>query len=273
MDSIELLTKKLSSLEEAFKTANEGIPEEFRKETLKKIIQPGGNEFQFGYNHIFECLKKEFTKLNTELEQIKTVESINDSTRTSLNNRVRNILTIMIDLLDEKSTNKTLGKDCGHLKEAVKNANMIFRKEHDFFRDLSESRNSLCHIHDNLTTPYQTDEGLLQFVQQLQKIEGERYLNEVESALLAAEEKARESIASSESSKLSQAIGSDTKKAKLDQPKPVSSKPTSLDLVSAYTVYNEDSGSVEPKKDEPDRPKSPDSEGERRRSSGRSYTK
>ncbi len=180
---IDILSKKLLTMEQS------GFS------TLSKKIVPGKNSFDFEYNHLIECLKHETSLLQKKIDPVKDEKDIDEESRIYLDNRIRNILSIMLDLLDEKMTNKNKGSSCKLEKKAVAefNAEFIAKNEKfaDFFLELRGNRNALSHLDASLTKPYQTDAELIEFAKELNQLLTDGYLL-VEEAVLSSQKQVKE---------------------------------------------------------------------------------
>jgi len=156
---------------------------------LIKPIGLGKNEFPFSYDHYLTALKQEFTKLKNLLEKLTaekvTAEEMSKDIRVEaqLENRIRNIVGIMVDLIDKNAINLNQGRKCERQKVAVDQFNSDFVMQHNkfalFFRRITEYRNSLCHLDNSLKRPYTSPEELLKFAEQLKLLNEEGYIEKL----------------------------------------------------------------------------------------------
>jgi hypothetical protein len=225
---IQELSKKLDALEK------KGI------DALSKEIKMGSNAFEFDYSVFFECLKNEFRLLNNELEKITDMKNLTSTERIFLNNRVRNILSIMLDLADESDANTNNKDPCKELKKCVAKANSEFKVKNEefdiFFTQLKTYRNAVCHLDITLTKPYRTDAQLIEFIKtELQGLQQKGYLELLE-ALLLGEQKVNEKPQVKETVPEKSRIvpeSSTIKRAKKEEP-----APPKLSALQRLSVYN-----------------------------------
>jgi hypothetical protein len=193
-DDAEKCIKNLPLMEELqkqlFSLHGSGI-----KQDLWKPIGKGGNDFPFKYDHYVVCLRIEFRELKQILSAPDVLKDISSKVevRTKLENRIRNILAIMIDLTDKDSINKNNGDPCVVQKDAAEKIKRLFVEEFDDFEELflnlKEFRNSLCHLDESLKKPYFNTEDMLAFATKLQKMEGLGYVNRLENKFLPEQKK------------------------------------------------------------------------------------
>ncbi len=180
----------ISTLEEKLKKLQEsGL------EKLSKPINKPENDFPFVYDHFVKCLKAEFTELKAILAAPDTLNKINSDkvSRITLENRIRNILAIMVDLTDEGMVNKNKGNFCVEQKKNAIGINKEFVEKFDtflvLFGKIKEFRNSLCHLDDSLPKPYTNYEKMFEFAKKLLSIEELGYLNIMEKQFLQDQKK------------------------------------------------------------------------------------
>ena len=219
---------------------------------LYKPIRKGENDFPFEYTHFVVCLNLEFTALKQILE-IPDVDKKLDSEialKAGINNHIRNILAIMVDLKDVDLMNKNKGNVCVIQKKAVDMINQIFCKEFvDYFalfNNAKEYRNALCHLDEMLQKPYFNIKQMIEFARDLQKMEGlgyvvqlkKEFLKETQKESTKPEEQKKESTKrDAESLKAaSSEKGESAKKVKEDPTKQEKEKeiPESLKSLSEY---------------------------------------
>jgi len=175
LPTINLLQKALIALESL-------------KGTLNKSIGKGSNNFPFFYSHYITSLEQEFLKLNNILNGVESKEEVinklsrNVAFEAALENRIRNILAIMVDLSDTGSVNHNKG-DCKKEKEAVRQANLEFIEENPKFaiffdvNKIKNFRNALCHLLDNaLSRPYYNETQMADFLFDLRELGNSKYL-------------------------------------------------------------------------------------------------
>lgn len=166
---------------------------------LTKPIKRGANNFPFPYSHYLTALEQEFLKLNNLLKQMEsekiTIEAISNNIQfeASLENRIRNILAIMVDLTDEKRFNLNKNNVCASQKNAVSEFNIEFVTSNtDFdllFNNIREYRNSLCHLDNRRTRPYSDTKNLLEFARQLTLLNDNGYVKDLTSKLSTIQDK------------------------------------------------------------------------------------
>ena len=141
----------------------------------KPIIKPENN-FPFEYAHFVRCLKAEFTELKDILAVPDIHNKISSETalRAALENRIRNILAIMVDLTDEARVNMNNSNYCAEQKEVATEINKIFSTQADLaelFIKHKEYRNSLCHLDATLKKPYTNYGQIIAFANDLINVE------------------------------------------------------------------------------------------------------
>lgn len=178
LPKIEVLEEKLKNLQEC------GLKK------LAKPIRKGENDFPFKYDHYIVCLRAEFEGLKQILSAPNALKDISSriELRAMLENRIRNILAIMVDLT-EVEINKNNGDPCGKQKDAAEEIKRSFVEEFpEFVRlilNLKEFRNSLCHLDETLKRPYINTEDMLAFAVQLRKMEELGYVLRLEKQFLS----------------------------------------------------------------------------------------
>lgn len=162
---------------------------------LSKPIRKGENNFPFEYAHFVVCLNLEFAAIKQILEIPDINKKLDSETalKAGLNNHIRNILAIIVDLTDEDLINQNLNTFCKDQKQKAKKINEdFFEKYPEFltlFRNIKKFRNSLCHLDESLPKPYLDNEGLLVFVAKLNKIKELGYIGILQKEFIDAEKK------------------------------------------------------------------------------------
>lgn len=155
---------------------------------LSKEILKGGNNFDFEYNHHLLTLKNELSRLNSFLSQKLTCDMISKNIvlEAYLENRIRNILMIMLDIVDENGANKNKNDDCTLKKEAARVFNENFFKNDllIFFQTVKNNRDALCHYLDiTLSKPYSDTQQMLEFIEDLRKLLTLNYVDNLEQSI------------------------------------------------------------------------------------------
>lgn len=118
------------------------------------------------------------------------------SIKAGLNNHIRNILAIMVDLIDIDLMNRNKGLGCFEQKEAAKKINQGIWEKFDefsrFFKNIKEYRNSLCHLDVGLQRPYINHVQMIEFSKKLIRLEKIEYVNQFEKGF--SKESKNESI-------------------------------------------------------------------------------
>lgn len=191
-------------------------------ESITKEIKTGHNDFNFEFIHFVDCLKNEFMLLDNTMKSIANPAQVNTQVQAALDNRIRNILSIMLDLIDQSGNNTNKSNPCKALRASILDTNTKFCQENKefeaLFDQLKSSRNSLCHLDHVSEKPYSNVSEQLGFVVKLQRIRDCGYLNMLESAILSKQKEPSQKTAA-ESAKASTPVQptkeSSTKKPKL----------------------------------------------------------
>ncbi|HEV2614561.1 MAG TPA: hypothetical protein VGV92_07610 [Gammaproteobacteria bacterium] len=183
----ELCISKLTSLENI--NSKLSLLEETGLDELTKKITKGTNNFQFEYSHFVKCLKNEFAYLDKYIAVATTENPMTSLTRLSLDNRIRNILSILSDLLDANQANKNKGAPGLEFKEAMKRINAEFIEKNKNFAVLfsqhKDFRNALSHMDKRLPKPYTNDTQRLEFAKELNALSTIGYLDLLEREFLS----------------------------------------------------------------------------------------
>lgn len=226
--------------------------------SLKQLSKPNGkpeNDFPFEYSHFVICLKAEVTELKDILaiSDVNTKITSDTVLRATLENRIRNILAIMIDLTDENRVNKNKGNFCTDQKEAAKEINKIFAGEFPqffmFFRDLKIYRNSLCHLDDSLRKPYNDFKEMFEFAKKLLDLERLGYVNRLEKQFLQEQKKKLEKeethsktglISSAPLKQETEQVAETKKETQMEQKKEVGIQKNISEGLQSILQYNSD---------------------------------
>ena len=194
-DKLTNLIKDLPS-ESDFNSALNGLIL-CRDKTLSKPVGSGSNDFQFEFSHYLTALKGELTLLNENLaglEDEQVVEKLKADKAFLANNenRVRNVLVILIDLMNENKCNKNFGTFDARHHNIVEGYNERFFGEDNDLMNLyharNDHRNSLSHLDPTLEKPYENKREMMEFLRLIGTLHELRYVKQLSEKLESTQE-------------------------------------------------------------------------------------
>ena len=164
----------------------------YRDKTLSKPIGSGSNDFQFEFSHYLTALESELTLLNENLlgledEQLVEKLKTDKAFLADNENRVRNILVILMDLMNENKCNKNFGTFDARNHDVVEVYNESFfgidNDLTDLYHTRNDYRNALSHLDPTLEKPYENERDMVKFLRLINTFRQLNYVKQLSEKL------------------------------------------------------------------------------------------